>query len=154
MYFLLPFSKSKLKFLNCSSVIFVLNSLIVALYAKDTSKTGGLNSFPGMNIMENDIKTKTVLIIFYCNIIKDSYSYKKTKPKNADFNKVRVIKKNLVYVIGLAPCIAKSEVKNKIYLIVNIQVLSKKKYFGQYGKVVKIVVNKNKVFYPNGPSGP
>jgi hypothetical protein len=98
----------------------VLNSLIVALYAKDTSKTGGLNSFPGMNIMENDIKTKTVLIIFYCNIIKDSYSYKKTKPKNADFNKVRVIKKNLVYVIGLAPCIAKSEVKNKIYLIVNI----------------------------------
>ena len=33
-----------------------------------------------------------------------------TKPKKTDYNKVRVIKKNLVYIIGLAPNIAKKEV--------------------------------------------
>ena len=33
-----------------------------------------------------------------------------TKPKRTDYHKVRVIKKNLVYIIGLAPGLAREEV--------------------------------------------
>ena len=44
------------------------------------------------------------------NIKIDGSFYKTTKPKKTDYNKVRVIKKNLVYIIGLAPNIAKKEV--------------------------------------------
>ena len=43
---------------------------------------------------------------------------------------LRVIQKNLVYVIGLSPRIAREEI------------LVLPEYFGQYGKIIKIVVNK------------
>jgi CCR4-NOT transcription complex subunit 4 len=33
-------------------------------------------------------------------------------------------------------------------------VLKKEEFLGQYGKILKIVVNKNKVYTPNGPTGP
>ncbi|KAL4445641.1 hypothetical protein ABPG74_006192 [Tetrahymena malaccensis] len=59
-----------------------------------------------------------------------------------DLAKVRVIKKNLVYVIGLAPEIA------------NEETLLKKEYFSQYGKITKIVVNTNNAYNPKGPNGP
>ena len=45
-------------------------------------------------------------------------------------SELRVIQKNLVYVIGLSPKIA------------NEDILGQHEYFGQYGRVVKIVVNK------------
>ena len=37
------------------------------------------------------------------------------KPKKLDYNKVRVIKKNLIYIIGLAPSIAKNDVIIQIF---------------------------------------
>ena len=55
----------------------------------------------------------------------------------------RIIQKNLVYIIGLSPDLIKIEQKLKSY-----------EYFGQYGKIVKLVVNKNKTYNSNGPNGP
>ena len=46
---------------------------------------------------------------------------------------MRVIQKNLVYVVGINPPVPYEEVAN---------VLRSDKYFGQYGKINKIVVNK------------
>jgi hypothetical protein len=71
------------------------------------------------------------------------------RPKNSlkkmsysELAKVRVIQKNLVYVIGLAPQIAHENI------------LTKSEYFGQYGKITKIVVNKGNAYNPDGPNGP
>ena len=57
--------------------------------------------------------------------------------------KSRIIQKNLVYIIGLSFELIKLESKLKSY-----------EYFGQYGKINKLVVNKNKVYNSNGPNGP
>jgi CCR4-NOT transcription complex subunit 4 len=46
---------------------------------------------------------------------------------------LRVIQKNLVYVVGLSPGIKEDEILNT---------LRGDKYFGQYGKIIKIVVSK------------
>ncbi|ODQ82196.1 hypothetical protein BABINDRAFT_178592 [Babjeviella inositovora NRRL Y-12698] len=46
---------------------------------------------------------------------------------------MRVIQKNLVYVVGLNPPVNSDELHN---------VLRLERYFGQYGKILKIVVNK------------
>lgn len=59
-----------------------------------------------------------------------------------DLSESRIITKNLVYVIGLSSSIA-----NKDKLI-------KYEYFGQYGTIIKIVVNKNKAYNQNSPYGP
>ncbi|KAL3422084.1 RNA recognition domain-containing protein [Phlyctema vagabunda] len=48
---------------------------------------------------------------------------------------LRVIQKNLVYVLGLSPGIREDEM---------LQTLRGDKYFGQYGKIIKIVVQKAK----------
>ena len=55
----------------------------------------------------------------------------------------RIIQRNLVYIIGLSPELIKIEPKLKSY-----------EYFGQYGKIIKLVVNKNKTYNANGPNGP
>ena len=55
----------------------------------------------------------------------------------------RIIQKNLVYIIGLSPDLIKIEQKLKSY-----------EYFGQYGKIVKLIINKNKTYNSNGPNGP
>ena len=55
----------------------------------------------------------------------------------------RIIQKKLVYIIGLSPDLVKIEPKLKSY-----------EYFGQYGKIVKLIVNKNKIYNSNGPNGP
>ena len=55
----------------------------------------------------------------------------------------RIIQRNLVYIIGLSPELIKIEQKLKSY-----------EYFGQYGKIIKLVVNKNKTYNTNGPNGP
>lgn len=46
---------------------------------------------------------------------------------------MRVIQKNLVYVVGLNPPVAQEDL---------IPILKSEKYFGQYGKVLKVVINK------------
>jgi CCR4-NOT transcription complex subunit 4 len=48
---------------------------------------------------------------------------------------LRVVQKNLVYVVGLSPGIREEDL---------LQTLRGDKYFGQYGKIIKIVVSKTK----------
>jgi hypothetical protein len=68
---------------------------------------------------------------------------------------MRVVQKNLVYVIGLSPKIANEEVGGgqvkkislfKIILYIEFpkfkKILRSHDYFGQYGKIAKIVVNR------------
>ncbi|KAG5440667.1 hypothetical protein PCK2_000255, partial [Pneumocystis canis] len=54
---------------------------------------------------------------------------------------MRVVQKNLVYVIGLSPKAANEEL---------LQTLRGHDYFGQYGKIHKIVINKKNASHPNG----
>lgn len=54
---------------------------------------------------------------------------------------LRVVQKNLVYVVGLQPGIREEEL---------LQTLRGEKFFGQYGKIIKIVVSKAK----QGEAGP
>jgi CCR4-NOT transcription complex subunit 4 len=70
-----------------------------------------------------------------------SYSNKNSMDLT-ELSEARIITKNLVYVIGLS-----SKIANK-------DILYKKEYFGQYGTIVKIVVNKNKAYNQNNPKGP
>jgi CCR4-NOT transcription complex subunit 4 len=67
---------------------------------------------------------------------------KKAEINYSDLADSRIITKNLVYVIGLS-----SKLANK-------EILVKREYFGQYGTIVKIVVNKNKAYNQNNPNGP
>jgi len=53
-----------------------------------------------------------------------------------------VIQRNLVYVTNLALSLAKEELLNS------------DEYFGRYGKIMKIVVNKNNLYNVNSPGGP
>ena len=55
----------------------------------------------------------------------------------------RIIQKKLVYIIGLSSDLVKIEQKLKSY-----------EYFGQYGKIIKLVINKNKTYNTNNPNGP
>lgn len=55
---------------------------------------------------------------------------------------LRVVQKNLVYVTGLNPRIKEEDL---------LQTLRGTQYFGQYGKIVKIVVNKRTGDPYNGP---
>jgi CCR4-NOT transcription complex subunit 4 len=67
------------------------------------------------------------------------------KRQEFDFSEMadaRIITKNLVYVIGLSSKIASKEI------------LESKEYFGQYGTIIKTVVNKNKAYNSNNPKGP
>ena len=56
---------------------------------------------------------------------------------------IRIIQKNLIYLIGLPKDLAFSE-----------NTLNQFEYFGQYGQIKKLVVNKNKTYNGNGPNGP
>lgn len=65
-----------------------------------------------------------------------------SKEKIKKLANLRVIKKTLVYVIGLAPEIAQEDVLKSV------------EYFGQYGDLTKVVVNTNNVYNATkgGPS--
>jgi len=56
------------------------------------------------------------------------------------YSDVRVIQRNLVYVTNLALSAAKEEL------------LRRQEYFGRFGKILKIVINRNHVY--SGPQGP
>ena len=60
-----------------------------------------------------------------------------------DLGKVRLVQRNLVYIIGLAPKIAQSEVTplNTPQLDQKSQLLKTPAYLGQYGKIVKVIIN-------------
>lgn len=76
---------------------------------------------------------------------KKHYANKYTKQDvetTAELAESRIITKNLVYIIGLS-----SKIANK-------DCLTSKEYFGQYGTITKIVVNKNKAYNQNSPKGP
>lgn len=64
---------------------------------------------------------------------------------------IRVVQRNLIYVIGIPPSIASEEVKTMLLFITVIsfnqcfilKTLRRADYFGQYGRIVKVVVNRN-----------
>ena len=62
-----------------------------------------------------------------------------TKEKVKRLANLRVIQKTLVYVIGLAPDIAQESTLKSL------------DFFGQYGKIEKIVINTNNIY--NGSRG-
>ena len=47
---------------------------------------------------------------------------------------MRILQKNIAYVIGISPSIAK------------VETLKKYEYFGQYGQIIDISVNKDNIF--------
>ena len=59
-----------------------------------------------------------------------------------ELENTKIILKNLIYIIGLSSSIANKEILNKY------------EYLGQYGNIIKIVVNKNKAYNQNSPHGP
>ena len=73
---------------------------------------------------------------------KHNISQKQSPDSKDDLSESRIITKNLVYVIGLSSSLA------------NKEKLQKYEYFGQYGTIIKIVVNKNKAYNQNSPHGP
>jgi hypothetical protein len=58
--------------------------------------------------------------------------------------KIRVVQRNLVYLIGLAPSLADEEVRDR-------KLLSRHEYIGQYGPIKKLVINKANAY--NHPAG-
>ena len=77
-----------------------------------------------------------------------SKSLNRIQTKNLSSNQLsemsesRIITKNLVYVIGISENLS------------NKELLVKYEYFGQYGKIIKIVINKKKAYNLNNPYGP
>ena len=71
----------------------------------------------------------------------NNHNYRE-KQDMEELTDARIITKNLVYIIGLSSNIANKEKLNKY------------EYLGQYGSIVKIVVNKNKAYNQNSPHGP
>ena len=71
----------------------------------------------------------------------NTHNYRE-KQEHEELTEARIITKNLVYIIGLSSSIANKEILNKY------------EYLGQYGNIIKIVVNKNKAYNQNSPHGP
>ena len=71
----------------------------------------------------------------------NSHNYRE-KQDMEELTDARIITKNLVYIIGLSSNIANKDKLNKY------------EYLGQYGNIIKIVVNKNKAYNQNSPHGP
>ena len=61
----------------------------------------------------------------------------------APLKECRIIQRKLVYFIGLSSNLIQKESELKSF-----------EYFGQYGKIVKLVINKNKPYNTDGPNGP
>jgi hypothetical protein len=51
----------------------------------------------------------------------------------ASINNVRVLQRNLLYVVGLPPSLAREDI------------LKKKEYFGRFGRIIKIAINRKQV---------
>ncbi|KAG0645748.1 Modulator of transcription 2 [Hyphodiscus hymeniophilus] len=94
--------------------------------------------------IEYKVVTPEELAQFKANVQKNAKKKAEQRQKEAQKREVeslnrkhlsglRVIQKNLVYVVGLSPGIKEDEILNT---------LRGDKYFGQYGKIIKIVVSK------------
>ncbi|MCQ2820558.1 MAG: hypothetical protein MJ252_25110 [archaeon] len=71
------------------------------------------------------------------------YQTQSTKARiEEDYEDCRIIKKNLVYIVGLSASLASKEK------------LIKYEYLGQYGTIQKIIVNKAKAYNQGSPNGP
>ena len=65
---------------------------------------------------------------------------------------MRVVQRNVVYVVGLGPRVAKEEVCSALFFFVRLKIgltswqliptLRSNEYFGQYGKISKILITK------------
>ncbi len=89
--------------------------------------------FPGCSIQSPQMNFKAPFQNIYYNM----------RELTANLIQSRIIQKNLVYLIGLSSDLIKMEEKLKSY-----------EYLGQYGKIVKLVINKNKIYNVNSPNGP
>ena len=91
------------------------------------------NSDPGMKRKEN------------CNQLYSFILYKTPNLREyyTKMQKLRIIQKNLVYLIGFSKDLAYNE-----------NLLSSFEYLGQYGHIIKLKVNKNKSYNTNNPNGP
>ena len=76
------------------------------------------------------------------DINKDVYNKDYEEKIINDNSSNRIISKNLVYIIGLSESIADKNI------------LIKYEYLGQYGKILKIIINKKKVYNKNIKYGP
>jgi CCR4-NOT transcription complex subunit 4 len=76
------------------------------------------------------------------SFIDEKNKFKKTNMDYYELAEARIITKNLVYVIWLS-----SKIANKDILLSN-------EYFGQYGTIIKTVVNKNKAYNTKSLNGP
>ena len=65
-----------------------------------------------------------------------------TSSQLSEMSQSRIITKHLVYVIGISENLSKKDL------------LIKHEYFGQYGKIKKIIINKKKAYNLNNPFGP
>ena len=83
--------------------------------------------------IENDNENIKEINSYIESKTKHHYLQKQSPDKKDDLSESRIITKNLVYVIGLSASLA------------NKEKLIKYEYFGQYGTIIKIVVNKNKI---------
>jgi len=63
-------------------------------------------------------------------------------PSKKELNNVRVIQRNLVYMIGIPPSLAREDL------------LRRREFFGQYGKILKVVANRNQQYNTSGSNGP
>ena len=76
------------------------------------------------------------------DINKDVYNKDYEEKIINDNSSNRIISKNLVYIIGLSESIADKNILNKY------------EYLGQYGKILKIIINKKKAYNKNNKYGP
>ena len=76
------------------------------------------------------------------DINKDVYNKDYEEKIINDNSSNRIISKNLVYIIGLSESIADKNI------------LIKYEYLGQYGKILKIIINKKKAYNKNNKYGP
>ena len=96
-----------------------------------------------MSVIFPNFQIQPHLINLVAPFQKVYYNTKLLKSSLASLIESRIIQKNLVYIIGLSSDLIKIEPKLKSY-----------EYFGQYGKIIKLVINKNKTYNSNGPNGP
>ncbi|CAD6502472.1 BgTH12-05064 [Blumeria graminis f. sp. triticale] len=96
--------------------------------------------------IEWKVVTQEEMAQFKANIQKNAKKKQEQRQKEAQKREVeslnrkhlsglRVVQKNLVYVVGISPGIPEQEI---------LSTLRGEKYFGQYGKIVKIVVSNKK----------
>ena len=65
-----------------------------------------------------------------------------------NLSNIRIIKKNLVYVIGITKEMANKNVLFSLNILI-LQVLKKPEYFGQYGNILKVVINTTNAYKSN-----